>query len=133
MKHIPILLAFASVCGIAAAVPTPIPPPKQTYAEACELVLKEQVKDGGKEALKKSPNAALPQIVTYTSFQYSVDLQGYVEDEELTKEKLKEKGKDWILTEWGWLITIVVGLDLSQSDTYFVRPSGEVVLLWSTN
>ena len=120
------------MCGIASGIPTPIPAPKQTYTEAVELVLKRQVKDGGKEALKKSPNAALPQIVTYTSFKYSVDLQGYVEDEKLTKEKLKKSGKDWILTEWGWLISIVVGLDLSQSDTYFVRPSGEVVHLWSS-
>ena len=48
------------------------------------------------------------------------------------EQKLKEDGMEWILTEWGWLITIVMANDLSQTDTYFVRESGQVVLLWST-
>ena len=133
MRHFAILLAFVFICGSASAIPMKIPAPKQTYTEAVELVLKELVKDGDGEALKKSLNAALPQIVTYTCFKHSVELQGYVEDEKLTKEKLKKSGKDWLLTEWGWLVHVVMGLDLSQTDTYFVRPSGKVVHLWSTN
>ena len=133
MQHFLILLAFTFICGTAFAIPMKIPAPKQTYTEAVELVLKEQVKDVGAEALKKAPNLVLPQIVTYTCFKHSVELQGYVEDEKLTKEKLKKSGKEWLLTEWGWLVHVVVKLDLSQTDTYFVRPSGEVVHLWSTN
>ena len=133
MNLLRILLTFICLSGITVGIPMKIPAPKQTHSKAIDLVLKEQVKDGGAEALKNSPNAALPQIVTYTSFKHSVELQGYLEDEKFTKEQLKKSGKDWILTEWGWLIHIVVGLDLSQTDTYFVRPSGEVVHLWSTN
>ena len=133
MKTLLTLTAGLFLGTPAPGLPTPIPPPRQDYEKACELVLlKHRQVSGGGKPLKWS-NTTFPQMVIYTSYQYSPDLQGYVEDRKLSRKQLKAAGKDWLLTEWGWLISVVVGLDLSQSDTYFVRPSGEVSLLWTTN
>ena len=120
-------------CGTALSFPTPIPPPKQTYVEACELVLKKYADLTDTEMPPKWRDTRFPQFVTYTTFQFSPALQDHFKHAFKNKEEIKKSKYAFLVEEYGWLITVVFAHDLSQSDTYFVRPSGEVKLLWTTD
>lgn len=128
MKTFYISAICSMITSLVSAMPTPIPAPNQTYAEASESVLKKYEKPSGKGGTKWCSNP-FPQFVTYTTYKYSTTLK----ERFASEKKLKNSEYSFLITEFGWLVTVVFGHDLSLSHTYFVRPSGEIVLLWVTN
>ena len=109
--------------------PTPIPKPKQTYAEASKLVMKEFAIRAA-EYPARWRDEVFPQSVEFTNLYYSKILRDCVTDDD--RKEIKDSKMSWILEEWGWVITVVMAHDLSQSETFFVRKSGEVVFLFET-
>ena len=100
------------------AFPTPVPVPKNSYKQACEIALEFHKA----ESVRGHFNTIFPQSVEYTNPEHSARLKNLLPKEQLEKDP----------HEWGWLITIVTFNDLSQSDTYFVRGEGTVLHLQST-
>jgi hypothetical protein len=123
------LCLFSASAQFLAAFPTPVPKPKQSYREAVEVVMERFAKDSAE--FPPRWKEGFPQSIKFTTYQYCDELRTYAPEE--SHKKLKEEGMEWLLSEWGWLVTIVMAQDLSQSNTYFVRSSGKVELLWETN
>lgn len=94
---------------------------------ASALVMKRHGKKKMTEHYRKT---SFIQSMQYTSHANSVELREMFLEED--KKARKEKGLGWVYEEWGWLVTVVMAHDLSQSITYFVRRSGEVELLWDS-
>ena len=109
--------------------PTPLPKPMQTHVQAAELVMKKFKLDS-KDHPPRWRDEAFPQLVTFTTFKYSHRLQHWIPKD--ARADLKDSKRSWLLDEWGWLITVVMAHDLSQTYTYFVRSSGKVVFLFET-
>jgi hypothetical protein len=111
------------------AFPYPIPEPKQSSEAATTLVMKSFAKEA-KDYPPRWRDEAFAQSIIYTTFERNTELQDWVDAS--GKESI-ESDCPWLLTEWGWMITVVMAHDLSQKITYFVRPNGAVELLWHTD
>jgi hypothetical protein len=112
------------------AYPTPIPKSKHTIEKACEVVMKEFAKEA-KDYPPRWRDEAFPRSVVYTNLEYSRELQDWIP--EGARGEVAKSEQAWLLKEWGWLVTVVMAHDLSQSMTYFVRENGQVSILWETN
>ena len=113
-----------------AAFPFPIPEPNCSSEAATALAMKAFSKDA-KDWAPRSRDEAFAQSIIYTNYELSKELQEWVQLS--GEETIKSSVESWLLNEWGWLITVVRGHDLSHKTTYFVRPSGAVELLWHTD
>lgn len=129
MRCILASMVWAALFSAASGFPTPVPMPKLNMQEACGLVMKPML-ERNSDRPPRWRNPPLLQSATYTTLRYSEVLRKHYPEE--SDERLGKTDKAWLLTEWGWLVTVISELDLSQSNTFFVRPDGEVVLLWMT-
>jgi len=107
--------------------PAPITKPKYSAIEACQLVLKHY--QGG-EINTETQQTCFIRTLEYSTHQRSSKLQ--LMFNERNREKVEKKGLSWIYEEWGWTVEIVQDNDLSHTATYFLRDSGEIVLIGTT-
>lgn len=112
------------------AFPTPIPKSKHSIEKACEFVMKGFVKEA-EDYAPRWRDEAFPRSAVYTNLKFSQELQDWMARKDRSEFAKSEQA--WLLEEWGWLVTVVMAHDLSQSNTYFVRENGQVSLLWSTD
>lgn len=130
MKTVSIIFSISLLVDSLQCFPYPIPEPNQTMEEASEMVMKKFA-ERSKNYTPRWRDTAFPQLVSYTTLDHSPTLRMAYPEEE--REILMESDLAWLAEEWGWLVTVVMAYDLSQTETYFVRKNGEVKLLWHTD
>ena len=125
MKKIIILAVLLSAHAFGR--PFPVSTPKYTAIKACQLVLQHHHED---EINSDTLKTSFVRSLEYSTHQCSSQLQSIFSERQ--KDKTRENGLEWIYQEWGWIVEIVEDNDLSHTCIYFLRDSGEIVLIEQT-